>query len=125
MAAIDEKIQATSFILHTPLTFDRLRALGQEAATAASGTLTKVKETAVDAGDLIKYTVQRAGFFDVLSFGIIFIEAEGDSLNTVILQPGHYITNQATVLFIPIGPKDSAGYPPLKKFSDYLRGALS
>lgn len=95
LAAIDEKIQATRFIRHTPLAFEWLRVLGQEAAAAASGTLTKVKETEVDAGSLIQYTVQRAGFFDVLSFGLIFNEANGDALNTVILQPGPYITSQA------------------------------
>jgi len=29
------------------------------------------------------------------------------------------------LVFIPIGPKDAAGYPPLKKFSDHIKAALS
>lgn len=125
MAAIDDKIQATKLILHTPKSFDQVRALGLQAAAAASGTLTKVHEQEVDANNSITYNVKRAGFANVMSFGIVFNQAE-DGDNTLLLVPGSYITSQPTFLvFIPIGPKDAAGYSPLKKFSDHIRAALS
>ncbi|MFC9419896.1 hypothetical protein, partial [Bacillus mobilis] len=92
----------------------------------ASGTLTKVSELEVDSNKSISYTVKRSGFLDVMNFGIVFSQAEGDRDNTVLLVPGTYLTSQATLLvFIPIGPKDAAGYPTLKKFSDHVRAALS
>lgn len=125
MSAIDEKIQATKFILYTTKSFDQVRALGLEAAAAVSGKLTKILESSVDSGDLIQYSVKRAGFFEVLSFGLIFSASADGSTNTVLLQPGHYITSQATFLFIPLGPKESAGYPPLKKFSEHIQAVLS
>lgn len=126
MAAIDDKIQATKLILRTPKSFDQVRALGLQAAAAASGTLTKVHELEVDANNSITYNVKRAGFANVMSFGIVFNPAEDNGDNTVLLVPGSYITRQATLLvFIPIGPKDAAGYTPLKKFSEHIRAALS
>jgi hypothetical protein len=126
MAGIDDKIQATKFIMNTTKSFDQIRALGLGAAASASGTITKVLEGSVDAGECIQYTVKRAGIFSVMSFGLVFSAAGGDASNTVMLVPGQYVTSQPTLLyFIPIGPKDSAGYPPLKKFSAHLRAALS
>lgn len=125
MSAIDEKIQATKFIRHTTKSFDQVRSLGLEAAAAASGNLTKILESNVDTGDLVQYTVKRVGIFEVLSFGLIFMTAADGSTNTVLLQPGPYVTSQPTLLFIPIGPKDAAGYPPLKKFSEHMQALLS
>jgi hypothetical protein len=125
MSAIDDKIQATKFILNTPKSFDEVRAAGLEAAAAVSGGLTKVLENQVDSDASIQYTVKRAGFLDVMHFGLVFSGTSDESINTVILVPGQYITSQATFLFIPIGPKESAGYKPLQKFSDHVRAALS
>ncbi|WP_458115971.1 hypothetical protein [Arthrobacter sp. D2-10] len=124
MASIDEKIQATKLVLHTPKSFAQVRAIGLEAASAASGGITKVTENEVDEHHSIQYTVKRAGFLTVITFGLVFNETE-EAQNTVLLVPGQYLTSQATFLFIPLGPKDSAGYPPLKKFSDHVRNALS
>lgn len=125
MATIDEKIQATKFVLHTQKSFDQIRALGLEAAASASGTLTKIVESQVDNGESILYNVKRGGFLNVLTFGLVFSPTANESLNTVLLVPGHYLTSQATFLFIPIGPKDSVGYPPLRKFSEHIQAALS
>ncbi|MDP9905602.1 hypothetical protein [Arthrobacter bambusae] len=125
MAAIDDKIKATKLIIHTPKTFEEVRALGLEAASIASGTVTKINETSVTPNEVIQYNVKRLGMVQVMNFGLIFNKAdEGD--NTVLLIPGNYLTSQATFLvFIPIGPKDAAGYPPLKRFSDHIKASLS
>ena len=72
MSAIDDKIQATKFTVHTPKSFDQVRAAGLEAAAAASGGLTKVLEIRIDSHANIQYTVRRAGFLDVMSFGLVF-----------------------------------------------------
>jgi len=125
MSAIDDKIQATKFILNTAKSFNEVRAAGLEAAAAASGGLTKVLENQIDSEASIQYMVKRGGFLDVMHFGLVFSGTADGSTNTVILVPGQYITSQATFLFIPLGPKESAGYKPLKKFSDHVRAALS
>lgn len=125
MAAIDDKIQATKFIMQTPKSFDQIRAAGLAAAAAASGGLTKVLENHVDTDASIQYTVKRGGFLDVMSFGLVFSTTSDESTNTVLLVPGQYLTSQATFLFIPVGPKASAGYAPLKKFSEHVRASLS
>ena len=87
MAAIDDKIKATKLILHTPKSFDQIRALGLQAAAAASGTLTKVHEGEVDTNKSISYTVKRAGFLDVMTFGIVYNQSENAGDNTVLLVP--------------------------------------
>ena len=125
MATIDEKIQATKLILQTQKSFDEIRALGLEAAAIASGSITKVNETSVTPNELIEYNVKRMGMMEVLNFGLVFMNSD-DGNNSLLLVPGNYLTSQATFLvFIPVGPKDAAGYPPLKKFSDHIKAALS
>lgn len=125
MTAIDDKIQATKFVVKTSKSFDQIRAAGLAAATAASGGFTKVLENHVDTDASIGYTVKRGGFLDVMSFGLVFSTTSDESTNTVLLLPGQYLTSQATFLFIPLGPKAAVGYAPLKKFSDHVRASLS
>ncbi|WP_416417177.1 hypothetical protein [Paenarthrobacter aromaticivorans] len=125
MAAIDDKIQATKFVISTNKSFEEIRALGLSAAAAASGSITKVHETDVTTNELIQYNIKRLGMVEVLNFGLLFTQSS-DGENSLILVPGNYLTSQATLLvFIPIGAKDAAGYPPLKKLSDHIQAALS
>ncbi|MFJ4264634.1 hypothetical protein ACIPYU_19515 [Paenarthrobacter nicotinovorans] len=124
MSAIEEKIEATKFNITTTRSFDAIRKLGQEAAAAASGSITKVQETGITENELIQYNIKRLGMVEVLNFGLVFMNLS-DGQNNLLLVPGNYLTSQATFLFIPIGPKDAAGYPPLKKFSDHIQAALN
>jgi hypothetical protein len=82
MSAIDDKIQATKFILSTAKSFDQVRAAGLEAAAAASGGLTKVLENQVDSEASIQYMVKRGGFLDVMHFGLVFSGTAEGPANT-------------------------------------------
>ena len=124
MSKIDDQIRATSFIGNSPLSFEQVREKASAAAASASGVLTKVVETEVVAGELIQYSVKRAGAITVGNFGVVYSADSKGSSNTVMFVPGNYITSQASMLFIPVGPKDSAAYQPFRKFSETLRASL-
>ena len=124
MARIDERIAATRFVAHTALGFAEVVEIGREAAAAAAGLITSVKEDEILDGALVAYKVVRVGLVTVMSFGIIFSEGKGGESNTVLLTVGGYIKSQAQVLMIGVGRQDAAGYGPLKRFSDHMQRAL-
>ena len=125
MARIDERIAATAFATHTALGFAEVVQIGREAAAAAAGLITSVKEDQILDGAYVAYDVMRVGFVRVMSFGIIFSEGEDGKANTVMLTVGGYIKSQAQVLMIGVGRQDAAGYGPLKKFSEHMQRALN
>ena len=123
MAAIDEKISGLAFTRTTGKTFDEVRGLAADAAERSGGIVTKIVEQSVE-GSRISYAVKRLGAVTVLSF-IVGVEPNGGGENDVTLAVGRYITSQPAIFgFIPIGPKDAAGYPPLRSFSQYLQDNL-
>ena len=124
MARIDERIAATAFATHTALGFAEVVQIGREAAAAAAGLITSVKEDQILDGAYVAYDVMRVGFVRVMSFGIIFSEGEDGKANAVMLTVGGYIKSQAQVLMIGVGRQDAAGYGPLKKFSEHMQRAL-
>jgi hypothetical protein len=124
MARIDERIAATAFATHTSLSFAEVVQIGREAAAAAAGLITSVKEDQILDGAYVAYDVMRIGFARVMSFGIIFSEGEDGKANTVMLTVGGYTKSQAQVLMIGVGRQDAAGYGPLKKFSEHMQRAL-
>ena len=123
MAAIDEKIRAEAFVTPTTKSFDEVRRLGLIAAEQSAGAITKVVEDAVVGTDIV-YLVKRAGLAKVMVFEVHFEPGSGGDRSLVLLVPGWYWTSQAQFLFIPVGPKDAAGYPSLRKFAATLRALL-
>ena len=125
MAAIHDKINATQFHQPTTLSFEELLEVSREAARVAGGIITTVKEQAVVSGSRIPYKIKRGGALTVLDFTLIY-EPVDNGAGTVQLMVGNYLTSQPKLLsVIPIGPKDAAGYPPLKKFSQHVQKALA
>ena len=123
MAAIDEKINGLAFTRTTAKTFHEVRELAADAAERSAGIVTKIVEQGVD-GTQISYAIKRLGAVTVLSF-IIRVEPTGGGENEVTLAVGRYLTSQPAIFgFIPMGPKDAAGYPPLRSFSEYVRNHL-
>jgi hypothetical protein len=118
--SIQEKVALAGFQLTTSKSFDEIRELGTLAAEFSAGVMTKVHEQRV-AHDTIEYVVKRMGMMQVMEFSLHYEAGTEAGNHQLSLVPGDYMTSQATFLFIPIGPKESAGYPPLKSFSAFMR----
>lgn len=118
--SIQEKVESAGFALSTTLSFSQIRELGSLAAQSSAGILTKVHENRVSE-DTIEYVVKRAGMIQVMEFSLHYQAASDNGDRLLTLVPGGYLISQATFLFIPVGPKESAGYPPLRSFSAFMR----
>lgn len=125
MARLDEKIAATQFVAHTRLSFAEVVEIGREAAAAAGGLRTSVKEHEVVDGASVTYSVKRVVFGTVMNFYFIYSEDEGGQDNTVVFRVSDgYMTSQAQILMIGVGPKNAIGYGPLERFSNHMQRAL-
>jgi hypothetical protein len=124
MATIDEKIAATAFSKSTTKTFDEIRDAGLQAIKSSNGSITTASEAGAVEGSKISYKVKRVGALSVMDFEVSYAEDPSNGGAVVTLQPGGYITSQAKMFLIPIGPKDAAGYGVLRKFSQKLQELL-
>lgn len=121
MGGIDDRIAAEQFVARTPLSFSQVRELGADSALRAAGAITSISEAGVRDGTIF-YAVKRVGLVQVMNF-VVHWEA-GAETNTVRLVVGQYLTSQATFMFIPVGPRDAAGYPLLRSFVRAFRERL-
>lgn len=125
MSKIHEKFAATAFKTETAMTFDELLTAADEAATRAAGVITKVVREGTDAHQgRIRYQVKRAGVAKVGNFTVTYTPAEDKARNTIAFLPGDYITSQARIMLIPIGPKDSAALKSFQTFSKLLKQSV-
>lgn len=123
MATIDDKFQAIQFSSSTSRTFDQLISAADEIAVAAAGSMTKLTRTETEPGRFAVYSVKRLGM-TVGSCAIHY--SEGPSGNRVQLEVLGYVTIQQKIfIFIPLGPKESAAYKPIRSFSELLRQTSS
>ncbi|MET0930601.1 MAG: hypothetical protein ABWX74_13860 [Aeromicrobium sp.] len=125
MAKIHDKFAATAFKGQTSLTFQELLVAADDAASRSAGLITKVVRDQVDQQrGYISFRVKKAGVATVGDFAVTYATTEGAAgIGTVTFVPGSFVTSQAKVLFIPIGPADSAALKSFQTFSKLLQAS--
>ncbi len=124
MAKIEEKFAASEFLARTQLTRVQVMAAADEAAERAGNLFTDIKRAEPIGENAIQYIAKTAGMVKAGVFVVHYAPATEQASATVRLEANWFMTTQSTILFIPIGPKDSNALGPFKSFSRQLQAAV-